>query len=433
MKNKILILIIIFHQLYQPSHAQKVNIGERCPDTKINGLMNYRSKEAKLLSAFNDKPLIIDFWFIRCAPCISTMIQLDSLQKKYNNQFNLLMVTSEKEEDIKKFFSHNEKLKKLQQPIVYTAHLTSDLKKLFPHSGEPHEVWIGKNGIVKAITSNLEITTENIKKFLKGDTLNLPEKMDILDSKYAMGGQPLLMNDEERSGGKRKLYYSWMGAADPHVPSLSATRSAGGSNGIRLIFQNLDFIGLYKEAYSLFRSKWQIDHNEMIKSFSQFKDSLRLQSNAQTRKNWFCYEIFLHDSSVSAIKKLMQRDLDNFFKLKSCIKQREVQYYVLSKLKNSSDNAFLTKGNIKDGFIENKGDSIVIKNTYLDYIAENRLYNELQYEVINEIGNPGPVDIVIPQTNDIQKIKHALNKYGLDINQETRTENVVILQDAEDL
>ncbi|NML38856.1 TlpA family protein disulfide reductase [Chitinophaga sp. G-6-1-13] len=430
--KKTFLLTLICYQICQIAVAQKVNIGEKCPDTKLTSLLNYKSAEANLLTAFNDKPLIIDFWFIRCPPCIATMIKLDSLQKIYKDQFNILMVTSEKEEDVKNFLNHNEKFKNLKQPIVYTAHLTSDLKKMFPHFGEPHEVWIGKNGIVQAITSFYEITSENIEKFLRGDSLNLPEKMDDFDTKYAMGGQALLISDEERSGGKRKIYYSWIGDADPRVPSLSSRRNEQAMPGIHLIYQNIDIVGLYREAYNLRRTKWQIESARVITVSKQFRDTLRLQSDYRTKKNVFCYEVFLRDSSESPIKKIMQRDLDNFFQLKSSIRRQDVQYYVLSTLKKHSNNAFSTKEKLHSGYIENKGDSISIKSMPLHTILENHLYNDLTHDIINETGYNGAVDIVIPQSKDIKKLKQALNKYGLDINQETREENVVILQDVDD-
>lgn len=433
MKKKLFILVLTLHQICQTAIAQQINIGEKCPDIKLKGVMNYHSAEADLLTAFNNKPLIIDFWFITCAPCLETILRLDSLQKAYKDRFNILLATTEKEEDIKKFFTHHEKFKNIKHPIVYTDNLTSDLRKLFPHTGEPHEVWIGKNGVVQAITTQYEITAENIEKFLKGDTLNLPEKMTALDSKYAMGETSMLVGDDERSGGKRKLIYSWLGTADPRVPGMTAMKRDTATKGRRLIYENTSFITLYKIAYSPFRSKWQVENGEQIKALKQFKDTARFESDHRTWKNIFCYEVFSRDSSEFRIKKIMQRDLDNYFQLESKIRQQRIKYFVLSRLKDHSNyNTFSAKEILRDGYVEKKGDSISIKSIYMQYLAQNHLYNSLPYDVINETGYFGAVDIVIPKTSNIQKIKQALNKYGLDINQETRTENILILQDAVD-
>lgn len=432
MKKKLVLLILVSNCVILTTNAQKINIGEKCPDLALTSLMNYSSREANLLTAFNNKPLIIDFWFIRCAPCIDAIIHLDSLQKKNKNQFNVLLATSEKEQDILSFFQRNEKLRNCKLPIVHSAHIKSDLKKIFPHSGEPHEVWIGKNGVVQAITSAFELLPENIEKFLRGDTLNIPEKMDVLDTKYAMGGQPLLMTDEERSAGKRKLYYSWIGAADPRVPSLTSRKFNRELSSTNYIYQNIDMLGLYMQAYSTFRAPWQIKNNESIKTLKAFKDSLKYQPDFRTLRNIFCYEIFLRDSSEFNIKKKMQQELDIFFKVKSTVKQTTVQYYVLSKLKNKSGGVFMAKNSEDEGYIENKNDSIFVKNIGMYYLAHNQLYNNLPYPVINETGYTGTVDITIPKTNDIQILKQALNKCGLDIHQEERSENILILQDAEE-
>ncbi|SKA47027.1 hypothetical protein SAMN04488128_10878 [Chitinophaga eiseniae] len=391
--------------------------------------MNHNAEEANLLSAFNDKPLIIDFWFIRCAPCLEAMLRLDSLQKVYHNQFNILLATSEKEEDVKAFFQRNKKFRDFNHPIVYSAHSNSNLKKLFPHTGEPHEVWIGKEGIVKAITSSYEITPENIQKFLLNENLNIPEKKDILDEKYAMGGQPLLMTDEERNAGKRKLYYSWIGAADPQVPSLVTGQLNIQTNEQKIICQNTPITGLYQIAYRTYRSKTQIENEEVIKVTNQSKDSLNFTPDSRTQKNLFCYEIFMRDTTDAKIRTRMQKELDDFFNLKSEIKQGNIPYYILSRLKKDTLQIF--KPEVKTaGYIQDEGDTIYIRNVAILSVVRNKLYNKLQHSIINETGYNGKIDLAIPKTANIETIRHALNNYGLDINLEMRPGNIVILKDA---
>ncbi|MBC9915554.1 TlpA family protein disulfide reductase [Chitinophaga varians] len=404
------------------ARAQKVNIGDKCPDIKLTTLINYPTKEAKLLTNFNNKPLIIDFWFTACEPCIDFIPALDSLQKAYNNQFNVLLTTFEKEEDVIKFIKKNPKLKDIHLPPILTS--TSDksaLRNMFPHFSEPHEIWIDKNGVVQAITSQYEITPENIEKFLHGVALDIPEKKEAMDAKRAMGGQPLLITDEQYCSGKRKLYYSWLGAADPMVPNLTTSNFSAQKGESRLVCQNLKLHKLYQIAYGSTQS------TKPLKVIAAYKDTLKFAPDLRTSKNLYCYELFLKDSSEKKARRIMQKELDDYFNLKSMLKQDSVLCYVLSKMK-SGDRFRAAKTD--KAYHEKNNDSVYIKNIGIDYVVNNRLYNNLQHEVVNETDYSGKVDLIIPNTTDITELKRSLNKYGLDINLEMRNEYSILLQDA---
>ncbi|WP_161964009.1 TlpA family protein disulfide reductase [Chitinophaga flava] len=415
-----LIPFFINCQLYYSASAQKVNIGEKCPDVKLK-LINYSSKEASLLTAFNDKPLIIDFWNTHCAPCIALIPQLDSLQKAYKNQFNVLLVTSEKEEAIKSFLKKNETLKSLKLPIVYAA---DTIRNMFPHFGEPHDVWIDKAGVVQAITNMYELLPENFEKFIHGNALNLREKKEMLDEETLIG-KPLLIVDEEKNSGKNKLYYSWMGTYNPLVPSM--TLSDFKIKGARkLICQNFSATVLYKIAYSMYKD------NGPIEIIYACKDSLRLIDNNRTGDNRFCFEIYMRDSSETddKIKTQMQKELDRFFNLKSIIKKENVSKpcYVLTRLKNNEN--FKNKDNARADRTD-KDNNIILKNVPIQGFIASRIYAILSHDMINETGYRGGLDLVLPNTTDVSKIKQSLNQYGLDINLEVRSDNTVVLQDIQ--
>ncbi|NLR68900.1 TlpA family protein disulfide reductase [Chitinophaga varians] len=401
--------------------AQRINVGEKCPNIKLTTILNRQSPNAELLTAFNDKPLIIDFWFIGCAPCYEFIPKLDSLQKAYHNQFNILLASKNKEEEIRNFMGKKNLFKNIDAPIVHSAISKTDLFKLFPHYSEPHEVWIDKKGIVQAITSHQWVTPDNIDRFLRGEPLNLPEKQDMLDEERALGGQPLFITDEKYCSGKRKLYYSWIGSADPKVPGLTIHKIQKEEGSRRIVCQNTSIVKLYQIAYSA------VPSYGLLKIVMTPKDSLKYATNEKTFKNIFCYEIFLKDTTESKIKKMMQKELDYFFQMKSTIQQEKSSYLVLSRLKGT-ESVFRAK---EDAQPSNSivNDSIVIKNIKLDYIVQNNFFKKLPYNVINETNYDGKVDITIPNSKDLKDLKQCLNKYGFDINLEIRNTNVVVLQD----
>jgi len=77
------------------------------------------------------------------------------------------------------------------------------LHKLFPHAGNPHEVWIDKYGNVSAITSHLAVTAENIARWIRTGTISLPFKNDLTDFDF---NKPLLVGN---NGGSDAFFVFW--------------------------------------------------------------------------------------------------------------------------------------------------------------------------------------------------------------------------------
>ena len=55
------------------------------------------------LSKFSGKPLIVNFWATWCGPCRQEMPHFEAALKKYGDQINLLFVSDESPDKIKKF------------------------------------------------------------------------------------------------------------------------------------------------------------------------------------------------------------------------------------------------------------------------------------------------------------------------------------------
>ncbi len=90
-------LLLVFITLFtKTSIAQGIQIGDNCPDVEIKQIINYPSGNARL-SDFKGKALLIDFWFSACTACIEVMPKLDSLQREYGKDLQILLVNYESE------------------------------------------------------------------------------------------------------------------------------------------------------------------------------------------------------------------------------------------------------------------------------------------------------------------------------------------------
>ncbi len=97
-KNRsVKILFICLIICYKINTQNSLQIGDKIPDIELGRIINYSKVKTKI-SDFNVKPLILYFWAPWCSPCIAGMPKLDSLQKKFSNTVNILLITKDSKE-----------------------------------------------------------------------------------------------------------------------------------------------------------------------------------------------------------------------------------------------------------------------------------------------------------------------------------------------
>ncbi|RZL69765.1 MAG: redoxin domain-containing protein, partial [Pedobacter sp.] len=143
----------------QESLSTGIAVGQKIPEilrkAKMVSISPFR-EEIISLADFKGKAIIIDFWASWCLPCLRNMPVLDSLYRDKKADLQVIMMNASSSRDgylkERKFIRGYLK----QRPaFISTIVLRNNLfRQYFRFTIVPHYVWIGADGIVKAITEH---------------------------------------------------------------------------------------------------------------------------------------------------------------------------------------------------------------------------------------------------------------------------------------
>jgi thiol-disulfide isomerase/thioredoxin len=155
------------------------HIGDTVPDITINNIINYKTTSAKL-SDFKGKLVILDFWASWCTTCLNEMPKSDSLQKRFKDRIQIILVNPKLSRDSS--FQVNRSLQRIKQKTGISISLPivlydTILYNHFPFNYLPNLVWIGPYGTVKAITGKEGLIYKNIDEILEGKQPGLKLKV----------------------------------------------------------------------------------------------------------------------------------------------------------------------------------------------------------------------------------------------------------------
>jgi len=168
----------------QSPPVKALSIGDAVPDITITDVYNYPSSTIHL-SDMKGKLVILDFWATWCGSCIHAFPKMDSLQKKFSNNLQIILINNNggngnNEEKVKDFFRKTKLKSKVAFMLPNSTQNNPLLLQLFPHTFIPHYVWIGPEEKVIAITNSAEVTAENIQAVISRRRIKLPVKVDSL-------------------------------------------------------------------------------------------------------------------------------------------------------------------------------------------------------------------------------------------------------------
>lgn len=424
-RKKYLIVAIIILFIQNNLKSQVLNIGDTVPNINFT-LVNYIQQTAKLYDfTAEGKFVLIDFWATWCGSCLQHFPKLDSLQKQYGKNLQILLVNTQDTRDTKdkiiKFFANRrtpggEKYQELPTVILDTV-----MMKHFPHNGIPHYVWIDKKNIVQAITSSEQLTNENIQSFLSGIKLNLPIKKDLEYNFMA----PLFINGNGGSSEKY-LFRSFLTGYTDGLEG-SGIFFDDKQKAIRVVNANGSILSMYQLAYPELAS---FPENRVKLNVTNLEKYSAKGFDYDTWKynNTYCYELITPPTTKEHAIEMMRDDLKRYFGLKVYTEKEKVMCFVLKVINKASIPHSTTDAS----------ETNIWDNDYMPKYMHNRPISELVRFLNMEISTP-----VVDETNckknisinglpmdltDIRKLQIELKKHGFELVKEKRELEFFVLE-----
>jgi thiol-disulfide isomerase/thioredoxin len=385
----------------QQASLKSLTVGDPVPNVHFDYLMNYPSSNADL-SSFRGKLVILDFFATWCTSCIREVPHLEQLQKQFRDKVQVLMVTSEGEEIIRNAQNRIRKLGASQLPIIYND---STLRKLFPHSTVPHEVWIDPSGVVAGITDGKDVNSENITAILKGEKPPMALKSD--PGRYDPS-QPFFVHDKIAEQVK---YSSSLTGYIPALRSVIGRRTAGQT--VRNYYINQPVLDLYRIATGF-------PKNRIIT-----ENTVRAVSKQQPK---FCYEqVCPVEEQTGKIKESMLKDLNSYSGFIARVEKRLLPCWLLTAKRPlpPSIKSISAVGS------DPNNDSIWYYNKPVPAILKEMNSNDLPI-IVDGTDIHYNIDLVLPgnATQSIEKLKSALSSKGLELRTVERDLEVLVITKA---
>jgi thiol-disulfide isomerase/thioredoxin len=284
----------------QPPIKHPLTIGDTLPGITIENVYNYPVSKIQL-SQLNNKLVILDFWSRYCASCIAAFPKLDSIQKEFNQQVQVITISdfTNKEE----LFKTPGKYKPTKNTRLPVSLFNEELAAYFPHEMVSHIVWINK-GRIAAITGGDYVTREHIQELLSTTTVDWPVKKDVPDFDYR---QPMLTLKQSGIPSPAFLYYSALTAHLDGIAPPNGIFTDSIHNIISAGYYNRSLLSLCKIALGNPPAGTILFDTTDI---SMYQWNRKGYYSEWARSHTYCYSIQLPlDSAPADIQKIIEADL----------------------------------------------------------------------------------------------------------------------------
>lgn len=440
-----ILLTYVSNVTYAQSDIKPLKVGDQCPDFIFNNIVN-SDKSTLKLSDFKGKLVILDFWATWCGPCVSSLPELDMLQKKYQNKLVVLPISNEPTQLVVDFLKTKTSLKGISLPSVTKDTL---MKKFFPHNAIPHEVWIDGTGKVAAITRADGVNSQNIDLMLAGKGKQVKNKVADLPT-IAYSDNPLLFG---AFGPGYQLSPKLVGYSSVITDYING--SLGMHSNVReynnLLWYravNVPILTLYTDAFMVNNKFMAKDPNfyfaQLARTILEVRDSSiflgwaghsEKDANKTAEGRVFCFEMMAPKADSTKFNDYMVADLNRFFGAKYGIEgvkeKRMVDCWALTR--TSNEELAKTRGEKPFTEVGKNNDFMILKNISVRdmmfwfasrYMANNKI------PIIDESGYEGNIDVDIrAQLNDPAAVGKALEKYGFTFKKVKRKLDLIVIRD----
>jgi thiol-disulfide isomerase/thioredoxin len=369
------------------ANSQPLTIGQSMPGIELSNILNYEADKLNM-SDFKGKLVILDFWNHHCIPCFASFPKLDSLQKKFKDEIQIMLVNSESRDSTISFFKKRPKIKR-PSLIMITGDRT--LRELFPTEGYPYCVWIDSLGVIRKFSGAPELTAQSISNFMAGN-----DKY-TRDPTRKQAGSPInLMNFK---------YVSYIGLYSDTVSIGNSERQYSDDSSYLYAASNGASIEeLFKKAYGE-KGKYNFHTRYGFKLLVSDSSAYIRPADRALFYDWstrygYNYELYLPASKASVFYKIMQEDLQRCFPVEASIKIKKIKSIVVKsvdpkRIKTQGGEVIDSLGGVEYGMqpsglyrrFQNQPYSLL--STYL------RLWIQYYYPFYDEVQLPYNIDITI--------------------------------------
>lgn len=407
----------------------QLKVNDTCPDVSFSSVINIKESPMKF-SDFKGKAMIIDFWDTHCHSCVESFPMIDSLQKKFKNDLQIILVTKQERKTIEDFFSRFKKIKVPDVPIV-----TDDttLSSLFPSEGYPYIVWIDRDRIVKYFTNAYSMTSDHFDKFLKGIKLDVREvaKKTVYAPIWNLRDSVFLRNVKYFSS-----LTSCINGIDMHLPDNQMLNEG---NYVQLSSNCSTPFTLIKKAFGE-SNKYPVNTRYGVEIFIDSSFLIR-PSDPNQWDEWdkvhlFNYQLILPVSKKELLYKTVQEDLQRYFDI-SVVREKEmVKGYELINLDNKPIPVSKNKKPFdayNNGNVESV-DTLRFINQPLErliFLLNSWIHNS--YPFTSTVKEQKRIDFTIHKTSiepfNIKALNQDLKKLNLELKEREIEIDVLIIRD----
>ena len=454
----VLILSLCIRATNVEGQFSPLSVGDRLPDYRIGALINHPAKTAKL-SDFRNKLLIIEFWSTWCKGCVDSWPKLLSLQQKFNEKIQILLVNPwEDEKVIRSLIKRQRESRGVGMTLPMVCNDTI-LKQLFPTSVVPHVIWVDQSGYIRSITDGTQVTEWVIEAILAKKELLIPQARGFND--YTQYRDSAQVDDPFRP-----LLVGGNGNPGKYLPLLSQSILVGNIPGIWpwrnglvrdsdgwITFSTLNFPvkEIYKRAYNDQNFNSVVDRggkkaigldplldNRIVWSVRDPIFTAKTDAGTLDPGQYYSYQLTVPDSiAMDRIKFLVRSDLQKYFGLKAHWEKRRTKCLVFqtldSVLAKSTGNESKFFNNPKTGRVVwgkvdgGKSDiSSLIK--YLERVPEYSTRSP--FPLVDEMTYKGPIGGFELYEN-YTELDKSLRKFGLRVLVLDREINMLIVQEPD--
>jgi thiol-disulfide isomerase/thioredoxin len=412
-------------------------VGRRCPDFVLDDLGFFPEKQVRL-NDFKHKWLILDFFSTGCEICFARMPKIDRIQKKFSGKLQILMV-GKKDPRIRPSFEKYRQHYQLSLSVAYDSALFSR----FLVFQVPYAIWIDDQGIVRAITNDID--SDQIPDFLSGRRMNQPLALNAQQEEdrgnYYDESKPLLIR---HNGGEdsnflfRSLLTGWDPGRGIHFTNYISSRSRNRLQvtGVPLYFlYNLAFADTLQIGYPPIIGDRDSVNNAYglwkILPVLEISDSSIFRYDERTGKNLFSYSLIVPKDKGNPLflQQVMRRDLATYFGYSVRVEKRMEPYYKITATAEGK-KLLQTKGGHQ--YMDCSFIRFEIVNLPLANLV-SMLAGYCHLDIFcDETGINGNVDLSYDAVmTDLADVERALREKGLVLERGMKEMNVVVIRDPE--